>query len=176
MSDTLSNALTNVIKMWCITLNYASKLSGALSSLMVQGLTTVVYPEFSKASAKKDDQSMAEVFLFSVKTFFLIIIPIIFGGAILSQEIIKIVFCRGAFDLEDVSRTAPLFACYLVCLIFSTFRQTASRVFYSYGDSKTPMMNSLIGISVNIVLNVILGFFFGAFGRSARNQTPYFRL
>ena len=146
------------------TLNYASKLSSAVSSLMITGVTTVIYPEFSKHSANNDDKGMAEVFLFAMSLFMLLIIPIVLGGTVLCKEIIKIVFCRGAFTLEAVDRTAPLFACYLVCLLFTTFRQTSSRVFYSYGDSKTPMSNSLIGIGINIVLNIVLGYFFGAFG------------
>lgn len=146
------------------TLNYASKLSGAVSTLIITGLTTVIYPEFSKHSANDDDKGMADVFLFALNLLMLLIIPIVFGGTILCKEIIKIVFCRGAFSLETVDRTAPLFACYLVCLLFTAFRQICSRVFYSNGDSKTPMRNSLIGIGLNIVLNVILGYYWGSFG------------
>jgi len=146
------------------TLNYASKLSSAVSSLMIAGITTVVYPEFAKSSAKKDDEGMANMLLFSTKIIMLLIVPVIFGGALLSKELIKIIFCRGAFTLEAVDKTAPLFACYLVCLLFTSFRQTSSRVFYSYGDSKTPMINSMIGIAINIVLNIVLGYFIGALG------------
>lgn len=146
------------------TLNYASKLSSAVSALLISSITTVIYPEFSKSSAENDDKNMADVFGFSLRVFLILIIPIIIGGTILSKEIIKIVYGRGAFEMSMVNRTAPLFSCYLVCLLFSTFRQTSSRVFYSYGDSKTPMKNSLIGIVINIVLNIILGFFVGALG------------
>lgn len=146
------------------TLNYASKLSSAVSSLLVTGITTVIYPELSRNSAEKNEKGMAEIFTFSIKLFILIITPIIFGGMILSKEIIKIVYCRGAFDLSIVDRTAPLFTCYLLCLLFTTFRQTSSRVFYSYGDSKTPMKNSMIGIVLNIILNIFLGYFMGAIG------------
>lgn len=146
------------------TLNYASKLSSAISSLLIYSISTVIYPEFAKNSAENNDKGMAEVFSFSVNLFVLIILPIIAGGMVLNKEIIKVVYGRGAFDLSTVERTAPLFSCYLVCLLFTTFRQTSSRVFYSYGDSKTPMKNSIVGIVINIILNVILGYFFGALG------------
>lgn len=146
------------------TLNYASKLSSAVSSLVIQSIATVIYPEFAKSSAENDDKGMADIFKFSINLFILLIVPIIAGGMILNKEIIKVVYGRGAFDMSAVQKTAPLFACYLVCLLFTTFRQTSSRVFYSYGDSKTPMKNSVIGILINIVLNIILGYFLGAFG------------
>ena len=38
------------------TLNYASKLSSAISSLLIHSVTTVIYPEFAKCSAEKDDK------------------------------------------------------------------------------------------------------------------------
>lgn len=145
-------------------MNYASKLSSAVSTLLISGITTVIYPELSENSANKNDKGMAEVFTYSIKLFMIIVIPIIFGGVVLCKEIIKIIYYRGEFSLDDIDRTAPLFACYLVCLLFTTFRQTSSRVFYSYGDSKTPMYNSLIGIVLNIILNIVLGYFFDAFG------------
>lgn len=145
-------------------LNYASKLSSAISSLLIHSITTVIYPEFAKCSANKDEEGMADIFSFSLSLFLVIIIPIIAGGTCLSNEIIKIVFGRGAFTMDAVNKTAPLFACYLLCLLFTTFRQTSSRMFYSYGDSRTPMKNSIIGIGINIILNIILGKLIGALG------------
>ncbi|MDQ0149537.1 murein biosynthesis integral membrane protein MurJ [Eubacterium multiforme] len=146
------------------TLNYALKLTTAISTLLIYGITTVVYPEFAESAAKEDDKRMADSFHFSMKMLILILAPVIFGGFILSNEIITIVFCRGAFTLEDVYRTAPLFSCYLVCLIFTAFRQVTSRIFYAYGDTKTPMKNSIIGISTNIILDIIFAKSFGALG------------
>lgn len=145
-------------------MNYASKLSSAVSTLLINSIATVIYPRLSENGANKNDKGAVEVFSYSIKLFMVVIIPIIFGGVVLSKEIIKIIYYRGEFSLDDIDKTAPLFACYLVCLLFTAFRQTSSRVFYSYGDSKTPMYNSLIGIILNIILNIVLGHFFGAFG------------
>ena len=146
------------------TLSYALRLTTAISTLFISGITTVVYPEFAESAAKKDDKRMAESFQFSIKMLILILAPLIFGGFLLSNEIITIVFRRGAFDISDVYRTAPLFSCYLVCLMFTAFRQVSSRAFYSYGDTKTPMRNSIIGITINIILDIVLSKVFGALG------------
>jgi putative peptidoglycan lipid II flippase len=145
-------------------LNYASKLSSAISTLFIQGITTVVYPEFAESAAEKSDARMADCLLFSMKMIMLLLLPIMVGGAILSQEIITIIYRRGAFDAYAVASTAPIFACYLVCLLFRAIRQITSRAFYAYGDTKIPMKNSFIGIVINIMLDVTVVKFLGAVG------------
>ena len=146
------------------SLNYASKLSSAASSLLLSGISTVVYPEFSRCVNEKRFKDLANHFLLSLKLYVLITFPLIVGGAFLSNEIIAVIFKRGLFDTESVARTAPIFACYLAGLLFTAIRQSSSRLFYSYRDSKTPMKNSIIGIVCNIVLNIILVQFLQALG------------
>lgn len=146
------------------SLNYASKLSSAVSTLLISGIATAVYPEFSRCVNEKRFKDLADNFLLSLKLYVVIIFPLIVGGAFLSSEIITVVFKRGTFDSESVVRTAPIFACYLVCLLFTAIRQSSSRLFYSYNDSKTPMKNSLVGIVCNIILNIVLAHYLQAFG------------
>lgn len=146
------------------SLNYASKLSSAVSSLLISGIATVVYPEFSRCVNEKRYKDLANTFLLSLKMYIMIILPLIMGGTFLSKEIITIVFKRGSFDTESVVRTTPIFACYLVCLLFTAIRQSSSRLFYSYNDSKTPMKNSIVGIICNIILNIVLAHYLQAFG------------
>ena len=145
-------------------LNYASKLTSAISMLLINSITTVVYPEFAQSAALRDDKRMADSFLFSLKMVCMMLLPIFAGGAVLSKEIITIVYRRGAFQEAAVNGTAPIFVAYLVGLIFVAIRQIASRVFYSYGDTKTPMKNSLVGIIINIILNITVVRFLGAVG------------
>lgn len=146
------------------SLNYASKLSSAVSALLINGISTVIYPEFARNAAENDEEGIANTLIFSIKTYVLIIMPLIFGGSILSKEMIAIVFRRGSFDMTSVERTSPLFACYLACLLFTAFRQASSRFFYAQGNSIIPMKNSVIGIALNIVLNIVLARWLGAFG------------
>lgn len=146
------------------SLNYASKLSSAVSTLLISSIATVVYPEFSRCINEKRFKDLAEQFLLSLKLYIVIIFPIIIGGSFLSTEIIAVIFKRGSFDADSVYRTAPIFACYLICLLFTALRQSSSRLCYSYNDSKTPMKNSIIGITFNIVLNIVLAHYLQAFG------------
>lgn len=145
-------------------LGYASKLTSAISTLLIGGIVRVTYPEFAECAAKGDDTRMADCLLFSIKIVVLLLFPVVFGGAVLGKELISIVYFRGAFKLETVLGTAPIFVAYLTCLIFRALRQNFSRVFYSYGDTKTPMFNGFIGLAVNTILDLSLYKRFGATG------------
>lgn len=149
------------------SLNYASRLSSAISSLFLTGITTVTYPEYTKDVAEGNDKSASKIFLYSIQLYLIIVLPIVIGGSFLSKEIIMIVFCRGAFGMDSVAATAPLFCWYLLNLFFSATRNTCSDLFYAYGDTKTPMINSSIGIILNIILNFILAYKFGTQGVAA---------
>ena len=168
-ADEISKIVDKMISSFLIAgsisaLNYASKLSSAVSSLLITGISTVIYPEFAKNAASDDKQGLATTLVYSLKLYIIIIFPIIAGGMILSSDIISVVFQRGTFDELSVNRTAPLFSCYLVCLLFTAIRTASSRFFYAQGNSKTPMKNSVIGIAINIFLNIVLVRIFDALG------------
>ena len=145
-------------------LHYASKISSGVSNLLITGISTVFYPEFAEKAAKKDDEGMAQIYSASVSLFLLIILPLIFGGFFLKEEIVSIVYGRGAFDEESMAITAPLLAGYLLALLFTSVRQSSTNFFNALGETKTPVINSSIGIGINIVLNFILAHFMGVIG------------
>lgn len=145
-------------------LSYASKLTSSVSTLLIASISTIVYPEMAGYASKNDGKAMSRILQTAISSFLILLVPIMFGGFFLQKELISLVFQRGAFSEASVEIVAPLFVCYLVGLLFVSFRQVGSRMFYSYGDSKTPMFNSMIGVGINIVLNIWLGISYGAVG------------
>lgn len=155
-------------------INYAAKLTSAISTLLVGAITKVVYPEFAECAAKNDDKGMAESFLYAIRISLLILIAVIVGGIMLDDEIICLVYLRGKFDLTTAYATAPVFTAYLVCIVFRSFRQNASRVFYSYGDTKIPMYNTVVSMITNTVLDLALYKRYGAAGIAWATTVSYF--
>jgi len=145
-------------------LSYASKLTSSVSTLLIAGVSTIVYPEMAECATKNDGKAMSRILQTALSFFLILLIPIMFGGFFLQKELISLIFQRGAFAEASVDLVAPLFVCYLIGLLFVSFRQVGSRLFYSFSDSKTPMFNSMIGVGVNIILNVWLGICYGAIG------------
>jgi putative peptidoglycan lipid II flippase len=145
-------------------LHYASKISSGISNHLISSISVVFYPEYAKKAAEGDDQGLADTYGVSINLFLLIIVPLIAGGFFLRNEIVSLVYGRGAFDATSLAMTAPLFVGYLACLLFTSVRQSCSNLFNSYGETRIPAINTVIGVVINIVLNFILSHFLGAFG------------
>lgn len=83
---------------------------------------------------------------------------------IFSNQVIKLLFGRGAFDIQAINLTSTALFFYSIGMNGIGLRQVLSKTFYSLQDTKTPMVNSTIGIAVNIILNIILSRFMGIGG------------
>ena len=92
----------------------------------------------------------------SVGIMSLLVIPISAGLMIFSREIVQLLFEHGAFTAQDTERTAQVVFFYAIGLIFFSIKEVAINVFYALQNTKTPTINSLIAMGLNLVLNLIL--------------------
>lgn len=145
-------------------LNYASKLNGLFSGLFVQAIATVAFPTFAEMVIKKEYNALNRLINSLLSIVILIIIPLTVGLILCNIELVSIVFGRGVFDKNAVSLTGNIFIFYNIGLLFIVVREIINRVYYSFNDTKTPMINGSIGVVINIVLNILLSRLMGAPG------------
>ena len=145
-------------------LGYASKINGILLTFFTAAISTIVYPLYAESIAKNNIKQLNSRINFTLSIYSLFLIPLMLGLLYYRQEIVKLVFGRGAFDENAVQVTQSLLGCYCVGLLFMAFRETLTKVFYSLQDSKTPATNATIGVLINIFLNLSLPFIFGVEG------------
>ncbi|GFI08919.1 lipid II flippase MurJ [Lachnospiraceae bacterium] len=145
-------------------INYASKLSSIIETILLSNIITLMYPTYSRLSAQGNYNELEKVYTQTIKTTILLSMPIAFGGLILSNEIVTLAFKRGAFGDTSALIVGQLFACYLFGSMFTTIRLIGVKLFTSVYDTKTPMQNSMLGSLLNIVLNIILSHYLGAIG------------
>lgn len=145
-------------------LTYANKISSVLMQLFVSAITTVVYPLYAESSANKDIGQLNNRVNSTLAAYSLFVVPLMAGILVFKREIIEVAFARGAFDLDAVELTQSILGWYTVGLLFMSFRNTLTNVFYSMKDTKTPAVNATIGVVINIVLNLTLPFVMGVQG------------
>src|SRR5699024_9151984 len=75
---------------------------------------------------------------------------------IFSFPIVNLLFVGGEFSVEDAKITATVLSFFAFGVIGIGVREIISRVFYSLGDNKTPVYNSLIIVGINIALALLL--------------------
>lgn len=145
-------------------LNYANQLNLFVQGVFVLSLSTVMYPNISKLASEKNLKRMKKSFSETIIGVSVMVMPATVGSILFSKQIISLIYGRGAFDLNAISLTAISLVFYSIGMIGFGLREIVSRVFYALQDTKTPMVNSAIGMFLNIVLNLILSRFLGIGG------------
>nr|PZN09007.1 MAG: murein biosynthesis integral membrane protein MurJ [Caldicoprobacter oshimai] len=137
-------------------LNFANKLNGFAYGLFTISLATVIYPLLSRLSAEKDMAGFKEKLVKALNVITLIILPITVGAIVLRRPIVSVLFERGQFDARATSMTASALMFYSLGMVFYGYRDVLNKTFYSLQDTKTPMINGMLTVALNIMLNLIL--------------------
>lgn len=145
-------------------LNYSSKVSMFLFGIISIAIVTIVYPLFSTLTAEKNLKKLREVLLTSLNIVNILLIPIVVIVVMLAEPIVKILFERGAFTTNDTFITSKVLIYYSIGAIFISYRDVLYRVFYSFEDTKIPMINGSLAFIFNIILNIILVQHMGVYG------------
>lgn len=145
-------------------LTYANKLILFLQGVFVMSLATVLYPQISKMVAKNNHEGVKTSIRESINVINIVVLPATLGSMILAEPIVKLLFGRGAFEASAISLTTSALFFYSIGLTGYGLREILSRVFYSMQDSTTPMKNAVVGVLLNIILNIILSRYLGIGG------------
>lgn len=137
-------------------LNSANRLNGFVQSLITTSIVAVTYPMLSKISVDRDTSKISDVITKSTNVITLLIIPISVGSIVLSEPVVRCIFERGQFTSSATMMTADALAAYSIGMIGFSLREVLNRIFYSLKDTRTPMVNGVLAMLMNIVLNFIL--------------------
>ncbi len=134
----------------------ATKVSDAIIAIFIAGFTTVMFPLLSTAFERNERSRIVQLVNDAVGAVFLITIPATIGIMTLSTDLIKLMFQRNMFTAEDTIITSGAFFFYSLGLTAMGLRMLFSKVYYSFHDTKTPMINGFFAVVINIILNLIL--------------------
>lgn len=117
---------------------------------------TVSVSEMARTAVKEDFSGMIGMLMFSLRNLLYVTVPIAIFMYLFREDLITLFFMRGKFDTQSVLHTAyamsfyvtgiPSFAAYKVIVAGFTARK----------DMMTPLKVTLITVSLNIVMNLIL--------------------
>lgn len=145
-------------------LNYADRLNGFVQGIFVSSIATVMYPLISKMAAEGNVDGVKGSLREAINGSNLLVVPATVGSMIFAEPIVRLLFGRGAFDAEAIALTSTALFFYSIGMVSFGLREVLSRAFYSLHDTKTPMINAVIAVIMNIVLNIILSRFMGIGG------------
>lgn len=137
-------------------LDFSNKLNSLVYEVFAVAISTVIYPVLSSFALQDSKKEYKRSLLKALNIIALIMIPAAVAMAVLRVPIISVIFKRGAFGEKAVALTASAFLFYSPAMIAYGLRDVLNKAFYSIQDTKTPMYNSLFGVLLNIILNILL--------------------
>jgi len=145
-------------------LNYSKLILVFVRSIFVLSIITVTYPILSKLAVENKIDNLRNMTIQNINIANLLTVPIVVGIIFFSEPIIRFLFGRGAFDEYAIAMTHMTLLYLSIGMIGMGVRDIVAKVFYSLQDTKTPLINSAVGLSLNIILNIFLSRFMGING------------
>ncbi|WP_027626903.1 murein biosynthesis integral membrane protein MurJ [Clostridium lundense] len=137
-------------------LDLANKLNTLAYEVFAIGIAMVIYPTLSQYASGENLREYKEALSKGINTIFLIMIPAAFAIAILRIPLITLLFKRGAFDERAVELTSNALLFFAPAMVAYGLRDILNKAFYAVKDTKTPMINSFMGIIINIIINIFI--------------------
>ncbi len=136
-------------------LSYAGVLINLISTL-VGAVCSILFTYISKNVAEGKEKEAARLVIESTCMLITLFFPIMLITISNSKDIIRLVYERGQFSEKSVNSTSLALMGYGFSIAFFPIRELYSRLQYSYKDSRSPMINSIVGIIINIILSILL--------------------
>lgn len=138
------------------SLTYSDRTLNVIRTTLFIPIITVLFPVFSKKISEGKHEIVSKIATTSYSMLILVALPLSCATFCLSNEIISILFQRGAFDSQATLYTGVCLKYYSVALIGYAIIAISTKVFYAMTDMKTPMFISIIGVVINIIFNIFL--------------------
>lgn len=144
-------------------LSYGAVLSNLITGF-IGSICGIVFTYVAKFVSDNKDESAAKLIQDMMIVFITILIPVTLVTVFNSNDIVKVVFGRGKFDLNAVEKASQALIGYGFVFISYVIRELLTRLQYSYKESKKPMLNSVISIIFNVFLSIALSKSLGILG------------
>ena len=135
---------------------FANRIFQFPVGILVTAFLVPLFPIFSRLAGQGDENSIRTYFNKGVGVLLFAAIPMIIFILLLAQDGISLVFERGAFNSNAVLMVTEALCFLSFSILPYVFRDSITRVYYAYNDSKTPFMIATSTIVLKAFLNWLL--------------------
>ena len=121
-------------------------------------IAMAIYPLLSHHAAGKNFKALSADLTLGLRIQFMLAIPAGCGLMVLSESLARLFFERGAFTMNDTTRTADMVFWFATGIWAFCALPIIVRAFYAVGDIRTPCRLGLAGMLLNVVLGLLLIF------------------
>jgi putative peptidoglycan lipid II flippase len=148
-------------------LYFANRLIELPLGIVGVAMGTVLVPELTRALRGDDRAAMAHAESRGLELAVGLALPATLGLIVLSTSVVRMLFEHRAFTAEDTAATAQPLIWLALGLPAHVLVKALSPAFFARHDTSTPLLATLKGFAVAVVLALVLGRLFGAAGIAA---------
>jgi putative peptidoglycan lipid II flippase len=148
-------------------LYFANRLIELPLGIVGTAMGTVLIPELTHALRGDDHAAVAYAESRGLELAVGLALPAVLGLMVLSEPVVRLLFEHGAFTAADATATAQTLTWLALALPAHVLVKALSPAFFAREDTLTPLLATLKGVIVALVLAVLLGHFFGTGGIAA---------
>ncbi|MGB9749838.1 MAG: murein biosynthesis integral membrane protein MurJ [Caldisericia bacterium] len=137
------------------SLDYSYKVSQLPLGIFALVISLVIYPTLSQLVSKGEIEKLGRTVQFGLRFILYLMIPSSLGLILLSFPIIRVLFQQGMFGGSSTLMVSNLLIFYSIGLPFWGMTSLLVRVFYSFKDTITPVIISIVTIVIQISLYIL---------------------
>jgi putative peptidoglycan lipid II flippase len=145
-------------------LYFANRLIELPLGMVGVAMGAVLMPELTRAIQSRDHAALEHAESRAVELAAGLAIPATLALIVLNQPIIRVLFEHGAFTVEDTQATGQALALLATGLPAHVLIKILSAAFFARDDTKTPLIASLSGIVVAVLIGLFMHRGLGASG------------
>lgn len=142
-------------------LNYAFRLVSIPQAIFGVTVATIIYPIIAKARTNNDMNLFKTGMEKGLSIMFLFLAPTVSGMMLMMEEIIQIVYQRGAFDGAATVATSEVAYYYVGSVLFYSIQVIIAKGFYTLDKGNLIMRIGILSILLNIVFNFVFSSWIG---------------
>ncbi len=137
------------------SLDYAFKVSQLPLGIFAFVVSLIVFPTLSQLVSRKKFERLTKTIQFGLKFILYLMIPSAMGLVLFSYPIIRLLFEQGMFTQNATKIVSNLLIFYSIGLPFWGMTALLVRVYYSFKDTITPVIISIITIVLQVSLYLL---------------------
>lgn len=146
------------------SLTYGYQLSFAIQGIISTSLLIVVFPSLADRAARKDEEGMNNVIYTCIDIVCWVVLPLVVGGAVISEPIISILFGHGNFTSDSVRITSVIFTGYLLGVLPMCVKHIGDRTCFALKKTNYSMITTFITVGLNVILDYVMNQIWGYVG------------
>jgi putative peptidoglycan lipid II flippase len=156
IDSTVDLMLSSLLGARMVTIfNFAQNLQQLPVGLFGASIAQAALPTLSIASVKEDKNQFKECIISAIHQILFFVLPASVFFIVLRIPLVRLVFGASRFDWEATLLTGMTLSMFSISLFAQSIVHVLARGFYALYDTRTPVIVSIVSITVNLICSVM---------------------